>query len=276
MFRRLLTVLLFSALSAAALSAGAAKDPPEPGKQTHCTVRGPAGQPYRSPEEADRPGDDVAVESEETVELHYWLYLPVDESARSPKGFPVLFLLHGAGGGDDVEALAGFAFPGSLGPDACKTWPFITVTPACPAGSRWSAEQLLPILDRVLAETPADPDRVYVMGVSMGGYGTWMMLVKAHDRIAAGIPLCGGCDPAEARRLADMPIWAFHGEEDTVVLPRRSIEIVRAIKENGGEKVRLTLYPGCGHDCWSPTCRNPEIYSWLLDQSLEKRRNAEP
>ena len=273
---RLLTLLLFLALSAGAFSADAVKSPPEPGRQTLCTVRGPVGQPYRSPEEADRPGDDVTVESEEIVDLRYWLYLPVDESARSPKGFPVLILLHGAGGGDNIESLKGFAFPGSISPDAFKTWPFITVTPACPAESRWSAEQLLPILDRVLAETPADPDRVYVMGVSMGGYGTWMMLVKAHDRIAAGIPFCGGCSPDEARRLADMPIWAFHGEEDPVVLPRRSIEIVRAIKEIGGEKVRLTLYPDCGHDCWSRAYQDPEIYNWLLEQSLDGRRNAEP
>ena len=277
MLKHLLTLLLLPAvLSAAAACAETARGVPTPGEQVLCSTRAPIGQPFRTPEEADRPGDDVTVESEEIVDLSYWLYLPTDESARTAKGFPVLLLLHGAGGGGDLEALKGFAFPGSLGPEASKTWPFITVTPACPAESRWSAEQLLPILDRVRADAPADPDRVYVMGVSMGGYGTWMMLVKAHDRIAAGIPFCGGCDPAEASRLADMPVWAFHGEKDTVVLPRRSVDIVRAIKERGGEKVRLTLYPDCDHDCWTRTYRDPALYRWLLDQSLADRRTAEP
>ena len=251
----------------ACLAAAAGQDLPAPGKQVLLSIIAPVGQPYRSPEEADLPGEEYLPSEEPLTEIPYWLFLPVNESEKTEKGFPLLLFLHGAGERGDPVRLRTVGIPELADRDGGTTWPFITVSPVCPSESRWSAEQILPILDRVTAEYPVDPDRVYVMGISMGGYGTWMILSKAPDRFAAGVPLCGGCDPANAPKLLDVPIWAFHGDADDVVLPKRSIAIFRAIKALGGEKARLTLFCGCGHDCWGKSLGDGELFRWLLSQS---------
>jgi predicted peptidase len=102
----------------------------------------------------------------------------------------------------------------------------------------------------------------------MGGYGTWALAAAHPEKFAAIVPICGGGNPADAAKLAKLPIWVFHGGKDMTVPVERSKEMVEAIKKAGGD-IKLTIYPEAGHDSWTETYDNPQLYSWLLEH---KRR----
>ena len=146
-------------------------------------------------------------------------------------------------------------------------------SPQCPIEFYWSdhsmQEKVINLLENVLSNHPIDRDRVYITGLSMGGYGTWSIAAKRPDLFAAAIPICGGGDPSLAKHLKDLPIWVFHGLKDKVVLPEESVQMVNAIKKLDG-KIKLTLYPDAHHDSWTQTYTNKEIYNWLLSN---KRKN---
>ena len=203
-------------------------------------------------------------------ELPYWIYLPVCDSEKTADGYPLIIFLHGSEerGKNDVALKAGL--PRRIKREK-ETWPFITVTPVCPVKRRWIEMDLRPLVERLIAEYPVDPDRVYLTGLSMGGFGTWDALLKCGDLFAAAAPICGGCEAEWAPKLLDIPIWAFHGEEDPTVRPAWSIDICRAIKEQGGEKIRLSLFPDAEHDVWTPAYKDPEFYRWLLSHRLSDR-----
>jgi predicted peptidase len=110
-----------------------------------------------------------------------------------------------------------------------------------------------------------DVDRIYVTGLSMGGFGTWSLALAYPNRFAAILPICGGGEPILAHRISHLPAWVFHGAGDTVVPLRRSEEMVRALREADGN-VRFTVYPDTDHDAWTPTYENPEVFQWLLEQ----------
>ena len=97
----------------------------------------------------------------------------------------------------------------------------------------------------------------------MGGFGTWALAAAHPERFAAIAPICGGGDPKQAERLKDLPIWVFHGAKDPTVPLARSEEMVKALKEAGGEP-KFTVYPDAGHDSWTETYDNPELYEWFL------------
>jgi len=122
---------------------------------------------------------------------------------------------------------------------------------------------------KIVAEDFTDPERVYLMGNSMGGYGTWQLAMSMHSYFAAAVPICGGGMYWNAGRLVDLPIWAFHGEIDPVVHLQESKNMVNAINERGG-RARLSVYPDTKHDAWTATFSNPEVYAWMLT----KRRKA--
>jgi predicted peptidase len=147
---------------------------------------------------------------------------------------------------------------------------FILLSPQCPAGEWWSAEQLKELLVQVQRSYRVDSDRIYLTGLSMGGYGTWELAEEYPERFAAIAPICGAGNPENAARLKNLPIWVFHGERDTVVPFQRSVEMVEAIKKVGGH-VRLTTYLDKGHDVWTATYSNLQIYNWLL-----KHKRGEP
>jgi len=109
-------------------------------------------------------------------------------------------------------------------------------------------------------------DRVYLMGFSMGGYGTWQLAMSIPNMVAAIVPICGGGMYWNAGRLMNVPVWAFHGKEDALVYVEESEKMVRAVNKNGG-KAKLTIYPECGHDSWSETYKNPEVFEWLLSKT---------
>jgi len=122
------------------------------------------------------------------------------------------------------------------------------------------------VLDKSLKTLPIDKRRVYLTGLSMGGFGSWELAMRRPNLFAAVAPVCGGGDETQAARLKNIPIWAAHGDADTVVWPVRTRAMVDAIKKNGGN-VEYTEYPGVGHNSWTPFYSDPEgVIPWLFRQ----------
>jgi predicted peptidase len=205
------------------------------------------------------------------IELRSLLYLPKDYQTVGGKRWPLLLFLHGAGERGDDLALVARHGPLKLVTQK-KEFPFIIVSPQCPLEQVWDDAALLALLDHIVARFRIDTHRVYLTGLSMGGYGTWSLGLKYPERFAAIAPVCGGGNGADillgnqtrSRALRSLAVWAFHGAKDTVVLPAESKVIVAALKKAGCQHVTLTLYPHIGHDAHTETYNNPKLYEWFL------------
>jgi predicted peptidase len=241
------------ALSCFVLPAARAADEPKPGQQ-----------------EAEH------FEKEVPVKLDYLLYLPADYSKDKDKKFPLIMFLHGSGeSGSDVNKVKVHGPPKLLekGTDS-PVKQFIVVSPQCPAARQgWNVFQLNALLDDINAKYNVDQDRVYLTGLSMGGYGTWEWAGRNSDRFAAIAPMCGGGNPANVRRLATLPIWVFHGDADPTVNVKNSDDMVAALKAANAD-VKFTRYPGVGHDCWTRSYENPELFTWMLSHKRGEPRAA--
>jgi predicted peptidase len=119
-----------------------------------------------------------------------------------------------------------------------------------------------------------DKERIYVTGLSMGGYGTWALAAYSPNRFAALVPICGGGDPSTARRLSHIAIWDFHGAKDSTVPIEQSERMVEALKKSGSD-VKFTVYPQAGHDSWTEAYNTPELYEWLLQQKRVPSKKPE-
>lgn len=212
-----------------------------------------------------------------TVTLEYLLFLPKGAEADAQKKWPLLLFLHGAGErGSDIWRVAVHGPPKIVRdrPD----FPFIVVSPQCPAGQRWSDDDVLALLDDVLERYPVDRQRVYLTGLSMGGYGTWSLGLAHPERFAAIVPICGGGDPLKillaspdkVPALRTLPVWAFHGAKDPVVKLVESERMVEALRKIGARQVELTVYPEAQHDSWTETYANPKLYDWLLSHRRDR------
>lgn len=198
-----------------------------------------------------------------TVSLDYLLYLP-DGYEDSGEDYPLMLFLHGAGeSGDDLEKVKVHGPPKWI--EAGEEYPFIVVSPQSP-GRGWDPQALSALLDEVVSTHRVDEDRVYLTGLSMGGFGTWALAAADPDRFAAIAPICGGGDPRSADRLKGLPVWVFHGAKDDVVPLAASERMVDAL-EGLGADVKFTVYPEAGHDSWTETYNNPELYEWMLGQT---------
>lgn len=210
------------------------------------------------------PGQNAVETTDASGRTHrLLLYLP-DEAAKAGnlKKFPLLLFLHGSGErGDDIAKVKIHGPPKLI--DQGRDLPFIVASPQLAEGQTWDAQSLAGLLDKLLEETPADPDRVYVTGLSLGGHGTWALAAAHGERIAAIAPVSGAGAPATADAIKEMPIWSFHGALDDVVAPGQNILMVETVNKSGGA-ARLTVYPDLGHDAWTRTYENPELYDWLL------------
>ena len=200
----------------------------------------------------------------------FWLYLP-DRYAESEEKLPLIIYLHGSSRrGRDIEQVKANGLPPLL--DADPDFEFVVASPQAlsnyPWQASWRPNDLILLLDHLLSSYRIDPGRVYLTGLSMGGYGTWATIAEYPERFAAAIPICGGGDPEWGEAIGTLPVWAFHGDDDAVVPVERSIEMVDLIEAAGGN-ARLTRYPGVGHDSYTRTYANPEIYRWLLEQVKE-------
>ena len=213
---------------------------------------------------AEKPAPGVQVASSSPVtngeSLQYWIYLPKDYDSSKPA--PLLIFLHGSGErGNNLDAVLKHGPPKRI--HAGDDFPFIVVSPQCPKGQYWKAEDLQKMLVDLKERFPVDQKRIYLTGLSMGGYGSWAWAAEKPMQFAAVVPICGGGDPETAESLAKVPIWVFHGAKDGAVPLKRSEEMVEAIKAKEGD-VTLTIYPEAGHDSWTESYDNPKLYEWLL------------
>lgn len=216
------------------------------------------------------------------LELPYRIYVP--EGGKGP--LPILYFLHGAGErGTNNETTLVHGARDFVSEKVQKN-PCVIVIPQCPEGMRWvevdwsldahdqpeemskPMHALVELIASLEKELPIDTKREYLTGLSMGGFGTWDLLMRKPDHFAAAIAICGGSDtnPTLAKKISHVPVWVFHGDQDTAVKVSRSREIVKALEAAGG-RPKYTEYPGVGHDSWSATYRNPEVYEWLFKQS---------
>ena len=197
------------------------------------------------------------------VALEYLLYLPKDYDKGEQK-WPLLLFLHGAGEtGTDIERVKIHGPPKLIA--AGKEFPFIVVSPQA-SRRGWDPTALNALLDEVIANYHVDKDRVYVTGLSMGGAGTWALAASRPDRFAAIVPICGGGNPGDAKKLKDLPIRIYQGGKDPVVRPQTAEAMLKALKDAGAKDVKLTVYPEAGHDSWTETYNNSKLYQWLLQQ----------
>ena len=212
-------------------------------------------------------------------ELNYLLFLPKGYSKESTNRWPLILFLHGAGErGTNIWKVAVHGPPKNVSADT--NFPFIVVSPQCPEGRIWSNDLLLALLDEIMKTHAVDPARIYLTGLSMGGYGTWSLGVSQPERFAAIAPICGGGeriaimlssrDKTEA--LRSLGVWAFHGAKDPVVPVEESERMVDALKRAGVKDIQLTVYPEAQHDSWTETYKNPKLYEWMLQHERKSAR----
>jgi predicted peptidase len=192
--------------------------------------------------------------------LPHLLYEPHDRT----RPYPLMLFLHGAAETGTELDLVKKHGPPKVVPRTPLPF-FRVISPQCPPGFHWVQllDDLRALLEDAFERYPVDRTRVYLTGLSIGGYGSWYLASAYPELFAALVPICGGGDTSEACNLKDIPTWAFHGARDDVVPPAESIEMVEALKACGGD-VRLTLYPNLGHNSWTRTYNNMELYAWLL------------
>ena len=196
--------------------------------------------------------------------LHYWLYLPERYEMSKQQDFPLVLFLHGGGEvGDSLALVKKNGLPREIARG--KQFPFVMVAPQNPKNQLWDDALVLTLLNDIIDTYRIDEDRVYLTGMSRGGFGAWRMAIQNPDKFAAVVPVCGGGVPDYARRIKDVPVWAFHGAKDRLIPLSRTVEMVEALLAAGGN-VKLTVYPEAGHDSWTETYRNPQLYEWMLQQ----------
>ena len=206
-----------------------------------------------------------------TMSCRYLLFLPEGYGQKQQK-WPLVMYLHGAGErGDNLELIKCNGLPKLV--EQNKKFKFIIVVPQCPQGQWWTAKMdtLMALLDDIESNYDVDRDRVYLTGLSMGGFASWAMGCHYPERFAAIAPICGGGDRFFVESMKDVPVWAFHGAKDDVVPVERSKEMVDAVNAAGGN-AKLTVYPEAGHDSWTQTYDNPALYEWFLSHRISDRK----
>lgn len=215
--------------------------------------------------------------------LPYRLYSPV---VLNPSGkYPLVLFLHGleALGEDNAKQISGMDFAGThawvmLHHQA--VYPCFVLAPQCPVGGLWTnpitrkpskhLRRAVAMIEELSRELPIDPDRIYVTGQSMGGYGAWAAISYFPDFFAAAVPVCGGGRTGRARYIVGTPVWAFHGSLDPIIWPRESRRMIAALRKAGGNP-RYTEFRFVGHSAWDAAYLHPELVPWLFSQARTPR-----
>jgi predicted peptidase len=213
--------------------------------------------------------------------IPYLLYLPKNYSAQhndaSQSGWPLMLFLHGRGESQGpLSSVKKWGPPNFI--DHGINFPYIIASPQCPPSPKnWNSPDqqalLVALLDHLTKTLNVDQDRIYLTGLSMGGFGSWRLAADHPDLFAAVVPICGGGDPDDADKLKNLPIWVWHGAADPVVPVKNSIDMVEAIKKAGGTTIRLTTLEGIGHVSWQAAYASPDLYEWINKQSASKNRS---
>ena len=210
--------------------------------------------------------------------MRYLLYLPDSYGKDAQKKWPLVLFLHGRGErGEDLELLKKHGLPKILEQQA--DFPFIVVSPQLPSDRLWWSDMIDPLntlLYQIQSTFAVDPQRLYLTGLSMGGFGSWEFALRFPDRFAAIVPIAGGylegsrAVPENICALKGLPTWVFHGGADIDVLPFQAEVLVTALKNCGGD-VRYTFYAEADHaGTWERAYADPELYQWLLAQTMEE------
>jgi predicted peptidase len=225
----------------------------------------------------------AAAKDVEPVEFAYRLLGP--KSITPGTRYPLVIFLHGAGerGNDNLSQLK--YFPTWMAEQSArKAHPCFVLAPQCRDEQKWvdvdwskiesTPQSPTPTVDMLaviaaiedtLQREPIDPARIYLTGLSMGGYGSWDLAARMPDRFAAVLPICGGGDEATAAKIKDLPIWCFHGDADTAVRVERSRTMIEALRAAGGAP-KYSELAGVGHDSWTPAYRDPDVLAWIFAQ----------
>jgi len=198
--------------------------------------------------------------------------------------YPLVVFLHGAGErGTDNEKQLAHGVGQFATEENRQKYPCFLVAPQCPPGQRWvevdwsadshtqpdepsgAARLVMVLIDRMIESLPVDPDRVYITGLSMGGFGVWDLMARRPNLFAAAAVVCGGAAESTAATIKHVPVWVFHGALDPAVKPARSRNMVTALERAGG-RPRYTEYPDVGHHSWGRAYNDPELYEWLFGQ----------
>ncbi len=218
-------------------------------------------------------------------EWPYRLYLP--DSIGEQDSLPIVLFLHGAGerGSDnELQLLHGVKY--FMNDDFLRQNRFIFIAPQCPTDARWvevdwslayhkmprismPLQAAFSLIDSLISVWPVDTNRIYVTGLSMGGFGTWDAISRRPEFFAAAMPVCGGGDESQACLLTGIPIKAFHGKLDHLVIPARTINMVNAVNLCGG-KAESILFSNLGHLCWEKVYSDRENLLWLFQQRKQK------
>lgn len=205
------------------------------------------------------------------------------------KSYPMILFLHGSGecGSDNLRQI-GVGLPSLMASLLKIPEPVIVVAPQCQTGNWWvkrlaltpdyaaakepapSLAVALEICRHLVATCQADSNRLYITGLSLGGFGTWDAIQREPQLFAAAIPICGGGDLRRVQEISRLPVWAFHGKDDKNVDVACSRRMVEALEIAGNRKVMYTEYEHSGHAVWDQTYSNPEVIGWLLRQSRKK------
>jgi len=224
----------------------------------------------------------------------YWLYLP-EGAVENKEKLPVVVFLHGMGQrGSNLDQVLAHGPPKLIA--GGKHFPFIMIAPQCPNDSHkgrrnaksfwWHPEGPIDKVKNILDFESKrlgniDPDRIYITGLSMGGFGTYQIVGRYPDYFAAAAPICGHGNRIEDKQalqeaFAKVPVWAFHGDRDNVVRLGEQQKTINLLRE-GGADVKFTIYPGVGHDSWTRTYDDPAFYQWLLMQRKgQVKRKTKP
>ena len=200
------------------------------------------------------------------VGYRYLLALPEGYEADTSKKWPLVVFLHGAGErGSDLENLKKHGPPKLIA--AGQKIPAIVASLQCPSGELWNSRGVKALTDDLIQKHRVDTGRVYLTGLSMGGFGTWDTAFDYPDTYAAIVPICGGAGVRWliANKLKHLPAWLFYGEKDPVVDPAYSTMMHKALSKIGAP-VKLTMYPGVGHDSWTAAYDDPALWEWLFQQ----------
>lgn len=200
-----------------------------------------------------------------TVNAQFLLFLP-EGFANDGRKWPLIVFLHGSGErGTDLEKVKIHGPPMMV--EKKKDFPFIVVSPQAEAGRNFEGDALIPLLNELVRKLPVDKDRIYLTGLSMGGFATWGWAVQEPGRFAAIAPIAAGWSTEDACKVKGIPIWAFHGAKDGVVPLGPHQQMIDAVNACGGN-AKMTVYPEADHDSWTATYANPELYEWFLQHRL--------
>ena len=233
------------------------------------------------------PGVEVRTHAgADGTEYQHLLVRPAEvEEGRT---YPLVVFLHGAGErGSNPVVVSKHFFPAMLRPENRERFPCFILAPQCPQNERWGSidwrtnadegamtaplAAVKELVDDALEEFPIDRDRLYLTGLSMGGYGTWDWTARDPEFWTAAAPICGGGNVEKAAALTDLPLWVAHGDRDPAVPVERSRTMVAAVSEAGGFPIYVE-YPGMGHDVWTTAYGTPEgLVAWMFRQSKADR-----